>query len=73
MKNQIKCPHCRSTISNDSDLDYEGKDAGLVSTFVYCECGEKISFRKIIAQISDPNNQLQESNFGFMCLPWLEG
>lgn len=44
MENHITCPNCKKTIMNDPIIDQaaEGKDLG--STFVTCDCGEKITF-----------------------------
>jgi hypothetical protein len=72
MEYQIIYPHCKKTISNDSAIGSEGKEAGLVSTFVYCECGNKLIFSVIISKLSDQNNLQQESNIDFKNFPWLE-
>jgi len=73
IENQITCPHCKRTLSNDSVIDSDGKESGLMSTFVYYECGEKITFRAIIAQLSDQKYQRRESMFNSTNEPWLEG
>lgn len=72
MENQIICPHCKKTISNDSDMDCESKGAGLASTYVYCECGEKITFSAIITQLRGQNYIPQGLKIDFINLPWLE-
>ncbi|OGO63345.1 MAG: hypothetical protein A2030_00120 [Chloroflexi bacterium RBG_19FT_COMBO_50_10] len=72
MENQITCPRCKKTISNDSDTGSVGKQAGLVSAFVSCRCGEKITFSAIIDQLRDQESLMQGSKFDFINLPWLE-
>ena len=69
-ENQIMCPHCKKTISNDSEIASEAKEAGLHSSFVFCECGEKIKFSAIIAQIRAQENLPQGSKIDFNNLPW---
>ncbi len=51
MENYIVCPHCKKTISNNPVVDsaVKGEDRG--STFVTCDCGEKITFWAITAQL----------------------
>jgi hypothetical protein len=53
MENQITCPNCNRTISNNPVIDSAvmGEDKG--STFLTCECGEKITFWAITAQLRD--------------------
>jgi RNase P subunit RPR2 len=53
MENQIICPHCKKTISNDPVIEsaVKGEDRG--STYIICDCGEKITFWAITAQLRD--------------------
>ncbi len=53
MENQIKCPHCGKTIMNNSVVDSAAKGENLGSTFVMCDCGERITFWAITAQLRD--------------------
>ena len=55
MENQITCPACKRTISNDPVLDSaaSGADHKMGSQFVTCQCGERISFWAITAQLRD--------------------
>jgi hypothetical protein len=71
-ENQIICPYCKKTISNDCEIAAEGKEAGLLSSFVFCECGEKIKFSAIITQIRAQEDLPQGSKIDFNNLPWLE-
>jgi hypothetical protein len=51
MENQIVCPHCKKVITNNPVIDSAVKGENLGETFVLCDCGEKISFWAISAQL----------------------
>jgi RNase P subunit RPR2 len=53
MENQITCPHCKKTIINHPVIEsaVKGEDRGL--TFINCDCGEKITFWAITAQLRE--------------------
>ena len=53
MENQITCPNCKTTIANNPVVDSAAKGENLGSTFVICDCGEKITFWAITAQLRD--------------------
>jgi hypothetical protein len=55
MENQIVCPDCKRTISNNPVIDSaaKGEDHTMGSEYVTCECGERISFWAITAQLRD--------------------
>jgi hypothetical protein len=53
MENQITCPHCNRTISNNPVIESAAMGEDLGSTFLICECGEKITFWAITAQLRD--------------------
>jgi hypothetical protein len=72
MEYQISCPHCGKTISSDSSIESTDREAGLVSAFVYCECGNKLTFSVIISQLRDQENPEQYSNSDIINLPWLK-
>jgi hypothetical protein len=72
MEYQTICPHCKKTLSNDSVIDCVGKEAGLISTFVFCECGEKIPFMTIISQPRDQNSLLKGSKIDRINSSWIE-
>lgn len=65
MENQIKCPHCKKIIVDHPVIEsaVKGEDRG--STFLICECGEKITFWAITAQLRDQNKP------GARILKWL--
>ena len=72
MENLYICPYCNKTISNDSELNSDEKQAGLASSFVYCECGEMVPYSTFIDQLRDQKSLLQEPNTDFMNLSWIE-
>jgi hypothetical protein len=53
MENQIVCPHCKQTISNNSVIDDAAKGTGSNTQSINCDCGEKITYWQITAQLRD--------------------
>ncbi len=53
MENQISCPHCHKAISNNSVIDSAAKQEGSDKQFLVCECGERITYWQITAQLRD--------------------
>jgi hypothetical protein len=55
MENQITCPSCKRTITNNPVVDSaaKGEDHTLGAQYVICECGERISFWAITAQLRE--------------------
>ena len=53
MENQIVCPNCKKTISNNSIIDDALKSEGSDSQFIVCDCGERITYWQIDAQLRD--------------------
>lgn len=55
MENQITCHNCGRTIMNHPLIDaaVKGEDHSLGSQYIICECGERISFWKIMAQLRE--------------------
>jgi hypothetical protein len=53
MENQIVCPHCKKTISNNSVIDDAAKGTGSDTQSINCDCGEKITYWQITAQLRD--------------------
>ena len=55
MENQITCAKCGRTIMNNPLIDAaaKGEDHSLGSQYVICECGERISFWMITAQLRE--------------------
>jgi hypothetical protein len=51
MGNQITCPNCKKTISNNSIIDDSTNGRGSDSQFITCECGERITYWQIEAQL----------------------
>ena len=61
MENQITCPQCKRTITNDPVIDSaaKGEDHTMGSGYVICECGERISFWAITAQLRDQKKPVE--------------
>jgi len=62
MENQITCPQCKRTITNNEVVNSaaRGEDHRMGSQFVICECGERISFWAITAQLRDQKKPTQK-------------
>lgn len=69
MENQITCPQCKRMITNNPVVDSaaRGEDHKMGSEYVICECGERISFWAITAQLRDQKKP------GGKVLNWLRG
>jgi len=69
MENQITCPECKRTIANNPIIDSaaKGEDHALGSEFVVCECGERISFWAITAQLRGQKKPVEK------VLNWIRG
>jgi hypothetical protein len=53
MENQIVCPHCKKTISNNSIIDDAAKGEGSAAQSFNCDCGERITYWQITAQLRE--------------------
>jgi hypothetical protein len=53
MENQIACPNCKKTISNKPIIDEAAKGEGSHAQSMVCDCGERISYWSITAQLRD--------------------
>ena len=53
MENQIVCPHCMKTISNNPIVDDAAKGEGSTTQSIQCDCGERITYWQITAQLRD--------------------
>jgi hypothetical protein len=53
MGNQIVCPNCKKIISNNSIIDDALKGKGSNTQSIVCDCGEKITYWQITAQLRD--------------------
>jgi len=61
MENHITCPACKRTISNNPVVDSaaRGEEHTMGSEYVICECGERISFWAITAQLRDQKKPVE--------------
>jgi len=53
MENQIVCPHCHKTITHNSIIDDASKGEGSDTQSIICDCGERITYWHITAQLRD--------------------
>jgi C4-type Zn-finger protein len=53
MENQIECPSCSKTLSNKTIIDEAAKGMGPVTQSLICECGERVTYWQITAQLRD--------------------
>jgi hypothetical protein len=62
MENHITCPQCKRTIMNNPVVDAaaKGEDHTMGSEYVICECGERISFWSITAQLRDQKKPVEK-------------
>jgi hypothetical protein len=69
MEYQIICPQCRRTITNNPVVDSaaKGEDHTMGSEYVICECGERISFWAITAQLREQKKPVER------VLNWIRG
>jgi hypothetical protein len=55
MENQIICPHCHKTLSNMPIIDSAARKVGSGDESMICECGERITYWAITAQLREQN------------------
>ena len=53
MENQITCPHCQRIVSNNPIINDAAERTGSGRQFLICECGERITYWQIVAQLRD--------------------
>lgn len=53
MENYIICPNCKKSISNNAVVDEAAKGIGADTQSIVCDCGERITYWRITAQLRD--------------------
>ena len=53
MENTIVCPQCKKTIAQSPIVDAAAKGEGDQKQSVICDCGERITYWQITAQLRD--------------------
>jgi len=53
MGNQIVCPHCKKAITDNSIIEDALKGEGSNSQFILHDCGERITYWQITAQLRE--------------------
>lgn len=51
MENYVTCPNCKRRISNEVLIDEAATQEGSSSRSINCECGERITYWAITAQL----------------------
>ncbi len=67
MDNYITCPNCKKTIANHELIESAAKGENLGSSVLICECGERITFWAITAQLRE------QKKLGTKIKNWLRG
>ena len=67
MENQIICPHCKRVIANNPIIEQAAKREGSDTQSITCECGERITYWHITAQLEN------QKKFGYKFQHWLHG
>jgi RNase P subunit RPR2 len=57
MENYIICPNCQRTITDDPVIEAAARKEGSGARSITCECGERITFWAITAQLREQNSQ----------------
>ena len=65
MATQVICPHCKKVISNVAMVEDAIKGEGVTTRSMICECGERITYWQITAQLRD------QKTFGYRLQNWL--
>ncbi len=65
MENQIVCPKCKKAFTNNAIVDTAAKGEGGTDTqSIMCDCGERITYWQITAQLRD------QKTFGYKFQNW---
>ncbi len=51
MENQIVCPKCKKTLSDNPIINQAIKGEGSFTQSMRCECGERVTYWQITAQL----------------------
>jgi len=65
MGNQIVCQNCNRTISNNSIIEDAATSTGSSAQAIACECGERITYWQISAQLRE------QKTFGSKLQNWV--
>lgn len=65
MENQIVCPNCKKTISHNATIDAAAKGQSSSLRAIMCDCGERITFWQITAQLRD------QKKLGYKIKAWV--
>jgi hypothetical protein len=65
MDNLIVCPHCKKTISHNPIIEDAAKGEGSDTQSYICDCGERITYWQITAQLRN------QKKFGRRLQNWI--
>ena len=65
MDNQITCPNCKKIINNEPLIDIAVRQSGSGSQSITCDCGERITYWAITAQLR------KQKTLGWKFRTWL--
>jgi RNase P subunit RPR2 len=66
MGKKIVCPNCKKTISENPIIEEAAKGTGSDTQSITCECGERITYWRITAQLRD------QKTMGFRFKNWIQ-
>jgi hypothetical protein len=53
MINQVACPNCKKIYTNNTIVDQAAKGEGSDTQSIICDCGDRITYWQITAQLRD--------------------
>jgi hypothetical protein len=67
MDNEISCPNCQRKITRNPIIEEAAKGEGSDNQFLICECGERITYWQITAQLRN------QEKISAKIQTWLDG
>jgi len=67
MENPIVCPHCGKNLENNALIADAIKGEGATKRSMFCDCGERITYWQITAQLRN------QKTFGYKFQNWFRG
>jgi hypothetical protein len=55
MENQITCPNCNKKYADNPVIEDAAAGKGSAMQFIICECGERMTYWQITAQLREQN------------------
>ncbi len=67
MENQIICPKCKMTITNNLIIEDAVKGEGSDTRWITCDCGQRITYWQVTAQLRE------QKKLGVRIRKWFDG